>query len=526
MSKPRYTDWHPIGEGASAVVFKVFDQELQRLVAIKLLKHECAEHPDFMESLRQEVRISHDIYHRDICPIYEIYRGPCPHEMSSAQGVCIGIVMELIDGGCELKKWIKDNSNQLRDTASERLDLLRKVAAALVTAHAHIVHRDLKPANILLRQGNVGQPVIMDLGIALLGAQDRGQVAGTPRYMAPEQFTEPTRVDQRTDLFALGVMAYEMFTGKTPPTSLWDVMRTGKPPRPRREDIPRPSSYCAGLPPSLDEIIIRLMAYEPEDRPGSAAEVLQLLESVPAPPWPLSVDTDGVALEWISVPGGRYFIGASPSDRSANENEKPRREIEISPFQMTACPITNRNYRDFLQRTNHRRPPFLETMGLGHDDHPVVGVSWDDARDFARWVGGDLPSEAQWEYAARSRQRVAQGSVYPWGSDPPTAVFANIGTGARVTSAVTAYPLGRNALGFYDLCGNVWEWCLDVWSGKYYDSLSKGVRDPVNSEPGEERTLRGGSYDSLPSQGRCTARFYAPKGSQWPAVGFRVVKPG
>ncbi|CAK0741916.1 formylglycine-generating enzyme [Gammaproteobacteria bacterium] len=523
MSTSRYTDWSPIGKGASAIVFKVFDQELKRPVAIKLLRHEYAENPDFMESLRQEVRISHDIYHRDICPIYEIYRGPCPSEMETTREVCIGIVMELIDG-CELKKWIDNNKHRLRDTAAERFDLLRRVTTALITAHAHITHRDLKPANILLRQCNIGQPVIMDLGIALLGNTDN-QIAGTPRYMAPEQYTNPNRVDARADLFALGVMAYEMFTDKTPPTSLCNVMRTGKPPHPRRDEIQQPSSYFSGLPRSLDEIIIQLMAYEPEDRPSSAAEVLKLLESVPQPPWEIARGGSD-DLEWISVPGGKYMIGASPSDRLAHQNEKPRREVEISPFQITAYPITNQNYRNFLQSTGYRKPPFLDSPEFGPDDHPVVGVSWDDAREFARWVGGDLPSEAQWEYAARSGQRISQGSVYPWGSEPPTATLANINaTCSRSTSPVNAYPGGRNAFGLHDLCGNVWEWCLDSWSDGYYSSLANCVRDPVNTERGEERSLRGGSYDSLPSQGRCTARYHTQRASQWPWVGFRVVKP-
>ncbi len=546
--KSRYANWEKIGEGASAMVYRATDQKHGLgQVAIKLLRHDFVSDPSFLESLRQEVVISHKIYHRDICPIYGIYEGPCPSGMSGAQGSCLGIVMQLIEGGSDLKHWIDQNKQRLRDTAGDRLRLLCAVAEALVIAHKHIVHRDLKPANIMLRQGDIGQPVIMDLGIALLGAK-QDQIAGTPRYMAPEQYTSPECVGPAADLFAFGIMAYEMFTGVTPPTSLAkspvrlfgeDGYPTGaSPPRPRREEITPPSAYLAGLPRVLDEIILQLMAYEPEDRPRSAADVLSLLKSVEQPPWPIPPAPDELA--WVSFPGGVYMIGASPSDTLANEHEIPRREVRISPFQMTVYPITNANYRQFLQRTGHRRP-----LGFpddpSRDAYPVVGVSWSDAKAFAQSVGGELPTEAQWEYAARNGEKIAQGSVYPWGKDDrkPLTVRANIGTGSL--SRVTDYPEGKTLRGIYDLCGNVWEWCLDVWSPKYYDALTKGMVDPVH-EPIEEvgkgarmakegkerkvrdRSLRGGSYDSMPSQARCTARFYAPENSQWPSVGFRVVK--
>lgn len=278
---------------------------------------------------------------------------------------------------------------------------------------------------------------------------------------------------------------------------------------------------------ALDEIIIRLMSYDPNDRLNSTDDLLTILKTVPQPPWEIAAVTGD--LEWITVPGGKFILGTSVSDPLAHPNEKPRREVVISSFQMTTYPITNLDYRKFIETTNYPKPACWDKPEFNKDDHPLVEISWDDAKAFARWLGGDLPTEAQWEYAARSCKRIAQGSVYPWGNESPTITRANINSFvSRSTSAVKAYPDGRNELGFYDLCGNVWEWCRDVWSDKYYSVITNGVIDPVNQETNEnsdERSLRGACYDSLISQGRCTARFHDSKDSKMPWIGFRVVKP-
>ena len=505
----RYTDWKEIGQGAFGSVQKVFDRLLGRTVAIKLLKPEHTANRDLVAALYREVGISRDLRHPCICPIHDVYQG--------ARGV--GTVMDLING-IELSKWCRENGGRLLDTAAVRLDLLRKLTDALVVAHTRIVHRDLKPDNIFLLEGDPERPVIMDFGTAVVGsASEDGLVAGTPRYMAPEQWEAPDRVDQRSDLFALGIIAYELFTDRLPPTSLKGIMRTRQPPRVNLAEVIKPSACCAALPASLDRVILQLMAYNQIDRPQSAREVLKSLDAVVLG----SGDVSGLGAgehDAVALPGGTFHLGARGGE--AVNHEKPLRQVVLSPFRIGRHPVTVREYRAFVESTGYAIPPLLDDPRFGLPNHPVVGVAFADALAYARWAGGTLPTEAQWEYAAKGGR---DHSLYPWGDEPPTVALANIDNVSPATSPVDGCPAGRNPFGLLDLCGNVWEWCLDGWSAGFYRTLANGCRDPFNEPVDETRVLRGGGFDSFANQGRCSARFQLPAKTRGRSIGFRLVFP-
>ncbi|MCB0535686.1 MAG: SUMF1/EgtB/PvdO family nonheme iron enzyme, partial [Saprospiraceae bacterium] len=168
--------------------------------------------------------------------------------------------------------------------------------------------------------------------------------------------------------------------------------------------------------------------------------------------------------------------------------------------------------------------PFMNDDRFNADLQPVVGVTHEDAMAYARWVGGFLPSEAQWEYAARAGGK----GVYPWGDVPPTPLLANIGRSNNAPVPVGSCVAGRNASGLEDMSGNVWEWCADAWNPSYYSDLINGDVDPkaVAADPdSREFSLRGGGFDAFPSMGRCAARFHAPADVRGVSIGFRVAYP-
>ncbi|MBF8271219.1 MAG: Protein kinase protein [Magnetococcales bacterium] len=516
-NEERYIDWKEVGRGAFGSVCRVFDTLLKRHVAIKLLKPEHGDNKQLIEALQQEVIISRDLRHDCICPIHDVYRGE--------HGV--GTVMDFIDGR-ELSKWQEDNRGRLLDTAAQRLELFRKLSDALAFAHTRIVHRDLKPDNIFLLKGDPTRPVIMDFGTAVLGSSvEDGVVAGTPKYMSPEQWDTPDSVDQRADLFALGVIAYEMFTDRVPPTSLRKILKTRKPPRVDLATIDPPSRFCAALPADLDRIILQLMAYDRNDRPQTARDVWVALEHVQLKQGDVIAEAgrSGVPQSesrTVFLPGGEYYLGSTTKHPDSMEHERPRKRVKLSPFRMGIHPVTVAEYRHFVQTTGYAPPPFLDDRLFGKVDHPVVGIGFDDALAYARWAGGSLPSEAQWEYAAKGGNPFP---LYPWGDTLPTPTLANIGSVSSSTSAVGSCPSGVNPFGLFDLCGNVWEWCLDVWNPEYYRTLPVDCLDPVCQSGGTDRVLRGGAFDSFVSQGRCSARFHAPPDMANFAFGFRLVFP-
>ena len=504
----RFVDWRSVGVGGSANVYRVFDSELGIPLAIKILKQAHRDDRRYIESLRREVLISRRLRHTNICPIHDLYEGE--------RGV--GIVMDLIEGH-DLKQWLRDQRGKLLDTMPSRLALFGKLCAALTVAHSLIIHRDLKPGNIFLRKGDVTDPVIMDFGLSSRDESDRAHQleGGTPKYMAPEQYQGLADIDQRADLYALGILAYELFTdGQIPACSLKDVYKTGSLPQFKPEEIVPPSAFCAAIPPELDRLVLSLIEHDRSKRPATAADCSAVLARVVLldPFRPLtSPDQRPPA---ISVSAGAYVVG----EKSGRACDQPQRKIRLAAFQIGATPVTNAQYRRFLSATGYRAPALIGHALFGADNHPVVMVSWDDAAAYARWAGGRLPTELEWEVAARAGEAA---NIYPWGETPPQTIQANIDNVCAGTTPVGSYRLGNNELGLSDCCGNVWEWCSDSWDETLLKAIGLDAVDPRSQAHSDLRAIRGGSFDSPAPAGRTSFRHRLEKGVMRADVGFRTV---
>jgi serine/threonine-protein kinase len=265
----RYEIVQLLGEGGMGTVYRARDLKLGSDVALKLLKHELSGDESRRSRLYREVRLAQLVSHPNVARIYDL----------QAWDGFEFISMEYIRGKTLAERLIVDGAFSV----AEGLDVLRQMCAGLAAAHAaNIIHRDLKPPNIMLKEG--GRVVIMDFGVACwgsamqkTGSEIRG-VVGSPYYMAPEQF-EDAKVDQRADIYALGVVAFEMFTGKKPfeaDTALALAYKhSRKPP-------PDPLGIRPELPLRLVAVILRCLEKSPSTRFGSVGEIASLL-TVTAP---------------------------------------------------------------------------------------------------------------------------------------------------------------------------------------------------------------------------------------------------
>jgi len=226
------------------------------------------------------------------------------------------------------------------------------------------------------------------------------------------------------------------------------------------------------------------------------------------------------------IPGGWYFVGSPPNETGRYADEAASHKVKLKPFYISVTEITNAQYARFLKATGHKAPLYWGDHNLNEPNQPVVGVTWNDAAAFCRWltkVTGaphELPTEDQWEAAARGGL-VAQ--PYPWGAQAPDGggVFrANFrtplpgATGFSFTAPVGSFP--ANGYGLFDMAGNVAEWCQD----RYVPLRAGGP-----FKPGILRLLKGGSWISGPRDLRPAARQSAPPRYADGYIGFRVVRP-
>ncbi len=264
----RYQLLGMVGAGGMGTVYRARDLELDEVVALKMLRGEVAANPGQIERFRREVKLARRISHPNVARTFDIGE----HDGEKF------LTMEFVDGESLAAELARCGRLELART----LDVTESVCAGLAAAHAAgVVHRDLKPENVLI--GRDRRVVITDFGIARgLQAGDvhtRDGVPGTPAYMAPEQ-VEGAAIDARADLYALGVMLYQMVTGKLPfagssPFLVASARLDRPPPDPRAE---RPD-----LPAALAGTILKLMARRPEDRFAGAGEVTDAIGSLTLP---------------------------------------------------------------------------------------------------------------------------------------------------------------------------------------------------------------------------------------------------
>jgi sulfatase modifying factor 1 len=219
----------------------------------------------------------------------------------------------------------------------------------------------------------------------------------------------------------------------------------------------------------------------------------------------------------IYIPAGEFIRGSEDWSRS-----QPVQRIHLDGYWIYKYPVTVAQYRAFCRATG-REMPSAPSWGW-IDNHPIVNVSWDDAAAYARWAEGRLPTEAQWEKAARG----TDGREYPWGNQWDSSRLhcskRNLGD-AVSTAPVGSYPSGASPYGMMDMAGNVWEWCSDWYDENYYARAPS--RNPENTQMSTDRSrvLRGGSWGSYrPGDFRCPYRAdYGP--NYWGSDGgFRVAR--
>ena len=261
----RYTIVEEIGAGGQAHVFKVIDVQSRRTVALKLMSPSLGGDSLRVERFKRELTLAQRVSHTNVCRVHDIGESDRFYYIS----------MEYIDGQT-LKDWAQAVGHL---SPRQTVSVGSQICAGLEAIHAEaIIHRDLKPHNIMLDRS--GRIVVMDFGLAYpLDAEPitaAGAALGTLAYMSPEQ-TVGEKADIRSDIYALGVILYEMLTGRRPPGDGENLplalRRTG-------ERCPVPSEWTPGVPEALDVVVIRCLEREPSRRPQSAAEVgARLLEN-------------------------------------------------------------------------------------------------------------------------------------------------------------------------------------------------------------------------------------------------------
>ena len=242
----------------------------------------------------------------------------------------------------------------------------------------------------------------------------------------------------------------------------------------------------------------------------------------------------------VLIPAGTFPMGSNDDQvtqatswcacsRSQFEDELYMHEVYVSAFYIDKYEVTNRQFMTFANATGYltdaEKKPETNTWRTAYtsskENHPVVWMSWNDADAYCRWAGKRLPTEAEWEKAARGND----ARVWPWGDDWDNARLNMAEGGRKTTTEVGTFPDGASPHGAMDMAGNVWEWVHDWHGYAYYQNGSDRDRDPGGPDGGQDRVLRGGGFNNGVHDVRTANRHKGGMAGYAPDHGFRCVKP-
>ena len=554
-----------LGKGGMGEVYLAEHAILTTRHAVKLLPSERSQSAGFIDRFHDEARVMAKLKHAGIVKVTHADEQSGRHYL----------VMDFVgaDGGEEPF----DLEEALAKAPDNRFSpdvvalLGKQIAESVGSAHTKgVVHRDLKPANVLLtsRDLSKAEARVTDFGLARLLGEDwvrsvidvslrqslsigaaptmlkareerssTGAILGTYEYMSPEQ-REGAEVDERSDIYALGVMLYRMVTGKK-------LMGRAK----------AASKLVKGLDDTWDDLIDSCLEDDPSDRPqdmGEVGEMLGQLTGEGASPrvTPVHVSPteprfiaktvhrsvgdvflvdlgNDVELEMVWILGGSFLMGSPEGENDRLDSETQHRVTLTKGFWMGKYPVTQEQWQSVMGSN----PSHFKGAKL-----PVEKVSWDDCQGFieklnqksevgGRRAGGmfRLPTEAEWEYACRAGTTSALNDGKKLTSDVGRCPNLDKVAWHKENSDSTTHPVGQkkpNAWGLYDMHGNVWEWCQD-WYGDY---PSGAVTDPVGLGSGNSRVYRGGGWVNRAMYCRSANRAASPPGNSANNLGFRLVR--
>jgi formylglycine-generating enzyme len=263
-----------------------------------------------------------------------------------------------------------------------------------------------------------------------------------------------------------------------------------------------------------------------------SAVVLWAAEPSAAQPSPKPVNEvvgkDGAPM--ILVPAGLFPMGVPKGDRDGGRDEYPRHEVVLDHYYIDKYEVTHGRYAEFVKATGHRTPenPKYPKRTLWSDhlsdslsERPVINVDWQDSEAYCRWAGKRLPTEAEWEKAARG----TEDRRFPWGNVEPTDKHLNFNQkwkGEKTLMPVGSYEAGKSPFGAYDMAGNVWEWVADWYDPLYYEK-SPGT-NPKGPDTGTYKVLRSSGWSVETPLVRLFTRVKSDPKNRNDSTGFRCAK--